>query len=243
MTSSMPQPVDRSADAPAKQPPSTPAYRRQAHISTIGARAFLLEAPGDFDLPAQRRIWALARALRHWDDLGEIVPGMTNLLAIFKTTPEDPDAVTARLLDAWERAESIDIGGKTIEIGVHYGGEHAIDLAELCNRSGLSAREVVRLHYEGTYTVFALGSAPGFGYLHGLDPRIHMPRKTVPSLNMARGCVTIGGMQTGVAVLTGPNGWNSIGFADLQMFDPTADVPAIMAPGDTVRFLPERIEL
>jgi KipI family sensor histidine kinase inhibitor len=88
-----------------------------------------------------------------------------------------------------------------------------------------------------------LGSAPGFGYLHGLDPRIHMPRKTVPSLNMARGCVTIGGMQTGVAVLTGPNGWNSIGFADLQMFDPTADVPAIMAPGDTVRFLPERIEL
>jgi allophanate hydrolase subunit 1 len=70
-----------------------------------------------------------------------------------------------------------------------------------------------------------------------------MPRKTVPSLNMARGCVTIGGMQTGVAVLTGPNGWNSIGFADLQMFDPTADVPAIMAPGDTVRFLPERIEL
>jgi KipI family sensor histidine kinase inhibitor len=243
MTSPLPQPADHSFNALARPPRIASAMQHQARISTIGARAFLLEAPGDFDLPAQRRIWALAHALRQWDDLSEIVPGMTNLLAIFKTTPEDPDAVMARLRDAWERAESIDIKGKTIEIGVTYGGEHAIDLAALCDHSGLSDREVVRLHHEGAYTVFALGSAPGFAYLHGLDPRIHMPRKTVPSLKMARGCVTIGGMQTGVAVLTGPNGWNSIGFADLQMFDPTAAVPAIMAPGDTVRFLPERTEL
>lgn len=239
----MTQPMPLFPNAIVNHSRSTPAPRCQAHISTIGARAFLLDAPGDFDLPIQRRIWALAHALRQWDDLSEIVPGMTNLLAIFKTTPEDPDAVTVRLKEAWERAESIDIKGKTIEIGVHYGGDHATDLAALCDRSGLKDREVVRLHHEGTYTVFALGSAPGFGYLHGLDPRIHMPRKMVPSLKMARGCVTIGGMQTGVAVLTGPNGWNSIGFADLQMFDPTATVPAIMAPGDIVRFLPERIEL
>lgn len=239
----MTQPMIRPSTSFEKQPRNAPALQRQVHISTIGARAFLLEAPGDFDLSAQRRIWALARALRQWDDLSEIVPGMTNLLAIFKTVPEDPDAVPARLRDAWERAESINIKGKMIEIGVHYGGEHAIDLPALCDHSGLRDREVVRLHHEGTYTVFALGSAPGFGYLHGLDPRIHMPRKTVPSLKMAKGCVTIGGMQTGVAVLTGPNGWNSIGFADLQMFDPQAAVPAIMAPGDTVRFLPERIEL
>lgn len=239
----MTQPMHHSTNAIPKQSRSTSAPQRWPHISTIGARAFLLEAPGDFDLPAQRRIWALAQALRRWNDLGEIVPGMTNLLAIFKTTPEDPDAVTARLREAWERAESIDIKGKTIEIGVIYGGEHATDLAALCDHTGLTDREVVRLHHEGTYTVFALGSAPGFGYLHGLDSRIHMPRKTVPSLKMAGGCVTIGGMQTGVAVLTGPNGWNSIGFADHQMFDPKAAVPAIMAPGDTVRFLPERIEL
>ncbi|TDQ18008.1 KipI family sensor histidine kinase inhibitor [Phyllobacterium brassicacearum] len=243
MTSPMPQPTDRSSNALGTPARIASALQREVQISTIGARAFLLEAPGDFDLPAQRRIWALAHALRHWDNLSEIVPGMTNLLAILKTTPEDPDAVIARLRDAWQRAESIDIKGKTIEIGVHYGGEHAIDLAALCDRSGLTDREAVRIHHEGTYTVFALGSAPGFGYLHGLDPRIHMPRKTVPSLKMAKGCVTIGGMQTGVAMLTGPNGWNSIGFADLQMFDPTAAVPAIMAPGDTVRFLPERIEL
>jgi len=217
--------------------------RNGARVSPIGSRAFLLEATGEFDLASQRRIWALSRAVELWNETLEIVPGMTNLLVVLKMTPEDPELLALRLLDAWEQAESIDLAGRTIEITVTYGGEHATDLAALCDRSGLSDREVVRIHYEGTYRVFALGSAPGFGYLHGLDPRIYMPRKTVPSLNMARGCVTIGGMQTGVAVLTGPNGWNSIGFAELQMFDPMSTTPAVMAPGDTVRFVPASIEL
>ena len=214
-----------------------------ANISFIGARAFLVEAPGAFDLPNQRRIWALSHALETRPEIAEIVPGMTNLLVILKETPDAPDAVVHALQEAWRQAQGVDLAGRSIEIAVTYGGAHAGDLPALCELSGLSDREVVRIHHEGTYRVFALGSAPGFGYLHGLDPRIHMPRKTVPSLNMARGCVTIGGMQTGVAVLTGPNGWNSIGFAELSMFDPTAAVPAVMAPGDTVRFRPERIEL
>lgn len=217
--------------------------RKGARVSPIGSRAFLIEATGEFDLAAQRRIWALSKAAELWSETLEIVPGMTNLLVVLKVTPEDPETLALRLLEAWEQAESIDLAGRTIEIAVTYGGQHATDLAALCDRSGLSDREVVRIHYEGIYRVFALGSAPGFGYLHGLDPRIYMPRKSVPSLNMARGCVTIGGMQTGVAVLTGPNGWNSIGFAELQMFDPMSDTPAVMAPGDTVRFVPASIEL
>jgi len=219
------------------------AIRGGARVSFIGAKSFLLEAPGDFDLPAQRLIWAVSRAVAGWGDVAEVIPGMTNLLAILNETPEDPASMVERLQSAWQEAHSVDLQGKTIEIPVHYGGEFATDLAALCDHARLSDREVVTLHYEGTYRVFALGSAPGFGYLHGLDPRIFMPRKTVPSLRMAKGCVTIGGMQTGVAMLTGPNGWNSIGHADLQMFDPTSSSPALMAPGDVVRFVPERIEL
>lgn len=214
-----------------------------ARISFMGARAFLIEAPGGFDLPGQRRIWALSRMLGGREDVAEIIPGMTNLLVILKQTPEHPEDVVADLQRNWRRASEVDLAGREIEIAVTYGGEHATDLPALCDLSGLSDREIVRIHSEASYRVFALGSAPGFGYLYGLDPRIHMPRKTVPSLNMSRGCVTIGGAQTGVAVLTGPNGWNSIGYAELTMFDPFAASPAIMAPGDIVRFRAERIEL
>jgi KipI family sensor histidine kinase inhibitor len=212
-------------------------------ISTIGSRAWLIEAPGDFDLPAQRRIWSLAATLRMRDDVESLIPGVTNLLVLFRQTPEDYDATFALLAGAWEQAQAVHPQGKLIEIPVIYGGEHATDLDAVCQHTGLSPRDVIRRHSQGSYTVFSLGSAPGFGYLHGLDPSLATPRKKVPSLNMLKGTVTIGGAQTGVSALTGPNGWNAIGFAELTLFDPCAENPALMAPGDSVRFLPERIEL
>lgn len=214
-----------------------------AKVSMIGSRAFLLDAPGEFDLSAQRRIWALTNTLQARDDVEELIPCMTNLLVLLKCTPADPQSVMRGLQEAWDQARELDRPGRLIEIPTCYGGEHAIDLAAICDFSGLSAAEVIRRHHQATYTVFTVASAPGFGYLGGLDPAIYMPRKKVPSLNMLKGMVTIGGMQSGLAVLTGPNGWNALGFAEMPMFDPHAAVPAVMAPGDTVRFLPERIEL
>lgn len=236
MTSS-PQPLE-APDAPALL-----LANRPAKVSMIGSRAFLIEAPGDFDLAAQRRIWSLNHALQSRIDVEELVPGMTNLLVVLKRTPVDAHAVMDDLQQAWRQAQELGRAGRLIEIPTCYGGEHAIDLAALCDYSKLPAAEVIRRHHQATYTVFAVASAPGFGYLGGLDPAIYMPRKKVPSLNMLRGMVTIGGMQSGLSVLDGPNGWNSLGFAELSMFDPHAAVPAILAPGDTVRFLPERIEL
>lgn len=211
-------------------------------ISTIGSRAWLIEAPGDFDLPAQRRIWSLAATLRRHEEVESLIPGVTNLLVLFRQTPEDYDAAFTLLSTAWERAQAIHPQGKVIEIPVIYGGEQASDLDAVCRHTGLSPRQVIQRHSQGCYTVFSLGSAPGFGYLHGLDPTLATPRKKVPSLSMPKGTVTIGGAQTGVSALTGPNGWNAIGYAGLTLFDPYADPPSLMAPGDRVRFLPERTE-
>lgn len=227
------------------QPASAPALACSSNIrlSTIGARAWLVEAPGGFDLPAQRRIWSLAHLLQTDDQIEALIPGVTNLLVLFRQIPNDDRAVRQLLHEAWDQAQVSGPQGKLIEIPVHYGGEHATDLDAVCRHTGLSPREVVRRHHQSEYTVFALGSAPGFGYLHGLDPLLATPRKKVPSLSMLKGTVTIGGAQAGVSALTGPNGWNAIGFAELDVFDPLADSPALMAPGDRIRFLPQRIEL
>lgn len=231
------------ANTSLKAPNLSPNADEVPRISMIANRSFLLEAPGELDLPAQRRIWAVARALKEWRNVLEIIPGMTNLLVILDRTPADAAAVERQILDLWHSSTGLDLLGKTIEVPMTYGGEHAIDLPAICDYSGLSDREVVRIHAERTYTVFAVGSAPGFGYLGGLDPRIFMPRKKVPSLRMLKGMVTIGGMQTGISVLTGPNGWNSLGFADITMFDAAASSPALLAPGDRIKFIAERIVL
>ena len=212
-------------------------------LSTMGCRAWLAEASGIFDLGHQRRIWALAAALKSDQRVENVILGVTNVLVILRQIPQDETAITDWLMQQWQLAKAIPIAGREIVIPVTYGGEWATDLDAVCRHTGLSAREVVQRHYRGRYTVCAVGSAPGFGYLHGLDPALATPRKTVPSLNMLKGTVTIGGPQTGISVLTGPNGWNAIGFAEGEFFDPHRTPPALMAPGDTLRFVPEKIEL
>jgi len=212
-------------------------------LSPMGCRAWLAETSGIFDLCHQRRIWALAAALKYDQRVESVILGVTNVLVVLREIPLNETDILEWLKQLWNASQATPIAGKEIIIPVTYGGEMATDLEDVCRHTGLSDREVVRRHYQGRYTVCAVGSAPGFGYLHGLDPALATPRKTVPSLNMLKGTVTIGGPQTGVSVLTGPNGWNAIGYADVEFFDPYRVPPALMVPGDTLRFVPEKIEL
>jgi KipI family sensor histidine kinase inhibitor len=226
--------------------PSAPlvgAIEKSPKISLIGTLAMLVEAPGDFDLIQQGRIWALADAAASWPNVQEAVIGVTNVMLVFEQPPADIGMLGASIVELWHRLPGRKADGKIIEIPVIYGGELGFDLPAVAKHTGLPAREVIRIHSEGDYTVCAVASSPGFGYLHGLDPRIHMPRKSVPSLRMRAGSVTIGGMQTGVAALSSPNGWNAIGWASVAMFDPQREQPSLMLPGDRVRFRIDRIEL
>ncbi|MBL8697641.1 MAG: 5-oxoprolinase subunit PxpB [Alphaproteobacteria bacterium] len=212
-------------------------------ISSIGTRALLLEAPGEFELRQQKRIWSLADEVAAWPDVEEAVLGVTNLLLVFARPPRDLEATRVAFAAAWNRAPEKSVSGRIHDVPVVYGGELGSDLARVCEYSGLQPEEVIAIHSAGLYTVCAIGSSPGFGYLHGLDQRIFMPRKTVPSLRMLKGTVTIGGMQAGISVSTGPNGWNAIGWSGVEMFDLSRTPPCMLAPGDQIRFVIDRIEL
>jgi allophanate hydrolase subunit 1 len=74
-----------------------------------------------------------------------------------------------------------------------------------------------------------------------MDPRITTPRRKVPVLSIPGGAVSIGGAQTGVSASDGPSGWNTIGSTTMCFFDSTQDPPALLQPGDTVRFRVERV--
>lgn len=211
------------------------------HISLLGTAALLFEAPGAFDLAHQRRIWALAAAAATLPGVREAVPGMTNLMVTFGTPPRAIDTVIAALHDAWDEAQEIDIAGREIELAVTYGGEVGFSLQDVADHTGLSIDEVVARHAAPLYTVFALGSHPGYCYLGGMDPSIAIPRRKTPLQHIVGGSVSIGGAQTGVAASPGPSGWHTIGHTTWTFFDPSWPVPAALAPGDRVRFTIERV--
>ncbi len=212
-----------------------------AAISLLGTTAMLFEAPGLLELSVQRRIWALARVVEAWPGVREAVPGVTNLMLTFAEPPADPDAFSAALLDAWEAAGELQVEGRLVELPVIYGGESGPHIGDVVAHTGLSIDDIVELHCAPLYTVYALGSHPGYCYLGGMDPRIATPRRKVPVLGLPGGAVSIGGVQTGVSASAGPSGWNTIGHTSMSFFDPSKPNPATLAPGDMIRFRVERI--
>lgn len=207
----------------------------------LGTTGLLFEAPGEMDIHNQRRIWWLAREAEKWPCIKEAVPGMSNLMLIFETPPRKLDFIENELLAAWNSANELPLDGRIIELPVSYGGEYGPHIADVVAHTGLTIEEIVAIHAEPLYTVYALGSHPGYCYLGGMDPRIATPRRKVPVLGLPGGAVSIGGAQTGVSASLGPSGWNTIGHTDMAFFDPQRNPPALLAPGDMIRFRAERI--
>ncbi|WP_417718529.1 5-oxoprolinase subunit PxpB [Salipiger sp.] len=211
--------------------------RAGLRFSLIGSTALLIETAGLAETPLQQRILALSEAAATWPEVSETVPGVGNLMLVL-ADPRAlcPDHLVDRVAALWPGLKPLPLTGRVIEVPVIYGGALATDLDAVCAHTGLGPEALARLHSAPDYTVATVASAPGFGYLMGMDPRIAVPRKSVPSLDMPKGAVTIGGPQSGISVSRGPNGWNAIGHTNLTMFDPGAEPPAMFRPGDVVRF-------
>jgi KipI family sensor histidine kinase inhibitor len=211
-------------------------------FSSLGESAVLLDAASrDLADDIQRRIWQLTSVAAHWPDVRELVPGMNNLLVIFDPLQADPVQLSQRLREAWNETREDAKHGRTIEIPVHYGGEAGFDLAFLAERHDLTIEEVVRLHSQADYLVYAIGSQPGFGYLAGLDGKLATPRREVPRKSVTAGAVMIGGAQAGVMACTSPSGWHVLGRTDVRLFDPDRSPSVLLAPGDRIRFRVESL--
>ena len=210
-------------------------------ISVLGTSALLFEAPGEMTLPTQQRIWALALEAEGWPEVREAVPGMNNLMLSFARPPRELGELEAQLRSAWHAALPVPRQGRVVELPVVYGGAGGPHLADVVAHTGFTINRIVELHSAPTYPVYALGSHPGYCYLGGMDPRIATPRRKVPVLSIPGGAVSIGGVQTGVSASAGPSGWNTIGSTAMHFFDPAQDPPALLQPGDSIRFRVERV--
>ncbi|HEX3814650.1 MAG TPA: 5-oxoprolinase subunit PxpB [Mycobacteriales bacterium] len=193
-----------------------------------GESALLLEVDS---LATAHRIWAGLRAA-DLPGVLDLVVGASTVLVTVDPLSCDPEGVVraAAAAGAAPVAEP-----RTVEIPVVYDGA---DLADVAGRAGMSIEDVVRVHSESAYLVAFLGFAPGFGYLTGLDPRLRLPRRDSPRTRVPAGSVAIAGEYTAVYPKPTPGGWHLLGRTEVSVFDPGAVRPALLGPGDRVRFVP-----
>lgn len=214
-------------------------------ISALGTSAILLDVPGELGLLRQQKIWALARTAGRWPQIAEAVPGMNNLMLTLSEPPSSHAEwlnLAESLREAWEEAEPLSLEGRVVDLPVIYGGAGGPHIADVIAHTGYGLEEIVALHSAPLYPVYALGSHPGYCYLGGMDPRIATPRRKSPILDLPAGSVSIGGVQTGVSASAGPSGWNTIGRTEMSFFDHRRPSPALLQPGDLIRFKVQGIE-
>lgn len=224
-------------------------------IDTLGDAALLVTFGDLIDLGLNRQAHAYAEAverLRITDPrFGHAVTAYASVLIPFD--PLALDATAARAIVAGLETEpdprssprgvGRDAAGRAaavVEIHVRYGGHDGPDLAQVASLHGLRPSDVIELHAARVYDVFFLGFAPGFAYLGTLPEQIVTPRLPRPRERVPAGSVGIAGEQTGIYPFSMPGGWRLIGRTELVMWDAEREPPALLAPGDRVRFVPSR---
>lgn len=123
------------------------------------------------------------------------------------------------------------------EVPVCYDAVFGIDLEEIAQKNRLTIDEIIELHTTPKYQVFSIGFLPGFLYLGGLDKRLHIDRKSTPRLEVKKGAVGIGGMQTGIYPKSSPGGWQILGNSPLNFFDINNEKPCFAKAGDFIKFV------
>ena len=193
-------------------------------VRPAGDQGALIELP---DNGAALRLAGLLREER--SDLLDVVIGHTTVLVTW--AGEKPD-----LGDAVKRALVAEAGpaGRLVEIPVVYDGP---DLDEVARLTGLSPEEVIARHTGAEHVAAFIGFQPGFAYLTGGDTLLHVPRRDAPRTRVPGGTVAIAGPYSGVYPRESPGGWRLLGSTTALMFDPAREPPALLAPGDRVRFV------
>jgi KipI family sensor histidine kinase inhibitor len=209
-------------------------------VKHAGDSALLLElGESVIDPELNARAIAVARAVRE-----QAIPGVRDVVSTFRSVAvffdplsADVAAVAAALHHA-ENAAPSSVAERTVDIPVVYGDESGPDLAELAAFARCTPEAVIERHAGTVYRVYMLGFLPGFPYMAHVDATIAAPRRAIPRLRVAAGSVGVAGRQTGIYPRESPGGWQIIGRTALTLFDQAQLPPALLAPGDRVRFIP-----
>jgi len=210
-------------------------------LQVAGENSLILYLGKDVDEATSARVHAAVAIIETalGDHLLDLVPSYASILILFDMQSIDHMTVVKTLHKALaEPTTRAAVKGRTVALPVYYSRETGIDLEPLAARAGLSVEQVIELHANTGYRVFAIGFAPGFAYLGQVDPRIAAPRLDTPRQRVPKGSVAIADRQTAVYPSESPGGWNLVGRCPVSLFDPTQEPAMPIAIGDEVFFEP-----
>lgn len=229
--------------APSPGPESGPAgdeAARPGRFLSCGDTALVVEFGDTVDRVLSERVLDLRDRIR-----AAALPGVVTLVPTFRSLMihYDPLVTDRATLEAGASSLMRGAGSgertrRCFEIPVCYDEAMAPDLHEVAAHAGIDPGEVAALHCSVRYHVYMVGFVPGYPYLGDLPAPLSLPRREDPRVHVPPGSVSIAASMTAVYPLQSPGGWHLIGNTPAPMFDAGWASPALLGPGDSVRFVP-----
>ncbi len=170
------------------------------------------------------------------DGIIEIIPSYSSIFITYDIFKYDYEKVVEILKNSITTKSNESNDEKIVNIDVYYGVEVGLDLEDMSTKTDLSIQEIIDIHSNKLYDVYAIGFLPGFAYLASVDKRIAMPRLSSPRKQIPKGSVSIADTQTAVYPQASPGGWNIIGRTALELFDKNLDSLSPLSVGNKVKF-------
>ncbi|AMS06558.1 urea amidolyase family protein [Acidipropionibacterium acidipropionici] len=200
-------------------------------IRPVGDRALLIDL-GDLD-----RVLALHDELSAHPGPGqlEVLAAATTVL-VRADTPASARALAehVRGLDLEHAADRDDT---LVDIEVCYDGEDLDAVAEL---TSMSRDGVIAAHTGQLWTAAFGGFAPGFAYCVGENHLLDVARRPSPRTAVPAGAVGLAGQFSAAYPRTTPGGWQLIGRTAAPLWDAARPSPALVVPGNRVRYVAVR---
>ncbi|HEY1058783.1 MAG TPA: 5-oxoprolinase subunit PxpB [Limnobacter sp.] len=224
---------------------------KQPDIYWLSDRALQLDVHGRV-LSSERhaqQLLALWSALKTWSasldwPSHEWVLADQSITAVFNVPPSSVQFMAQVLRQVAEQTALANASptptaptSRLHTIEVAYGPSHGADFDQVCAALHCTAQQLISLHTQAEYTVQFLGFLPGFAYLQGTPKALHLPRLSTPRSRVPAGSVAVAAGYTAIYPGECPGGWHLIGQAKLPLFNPEQQPPAVLQPGDRVRFV------
>ncbi|MFC0266420.1 5-oxoprolinase subunit PxpB [Kushneria aurantia] len=208
-------------------------------IETVSMDSLIVRLFDHIDERHMPWLMAAERALRQalQEVLIDLVPSYTTLLVHIDATRLSLAEARRRVAAALEGLAPLEQAeGRHHIIPVWYDHSVGPELGRIAERAGIDCDELIRRHSGRDYCVFALGFAPGYGFMGLVEEALATPRLQTPRQRVPKGSVAIAERQTAVYPMRSPGGWNLIGRTAVELFDRDSDGYSLLRPGDRVRF-------
>lgn len=218
-------------------------------INIVSETNLIIYFGNEIDVDLAIKIGAISQRIRDEfkPQLIEVIPSYTSVLIEFNPLEICHSQLISKLEDYLNQAQTTDKAyinnysktcSKTIELPAYYDLEVGPDLANIARLSGLNIKQIIEIHSQTTYTVCAIGFAPGFAFLANVNAQIAIHRHPKPRIKVPAGSLGIANEQTAVYPQASPAGWQIIANCPVPLFNPTAQPMTPFNVGDKVKFQP-----